>query len=103
MQECMAMAAQMTSADKQSAMYVTLSTWYQEQVGDAASAEQALEAALGADPANPTALRALVDIYRTRGELARASLAWPPRPRPARCRTQGWLSLDAADIYRRQL
>ena len=104
MQECMAMAAQMTSADKQSAMYVTLSTWYQEQVGDAASAEQALEAALGADPANPTALRALVDIYRTRGELARAVTRLAAAAAAARDveRRVGY-ALDAADIYRRQL
>jgi tetratricopeptide (TPR) repeat protein len=104
LQECMGVAAQIAPADKQAAMYVTLSTWYQEQVGDSMAAEQALEAALAADPAHPTALRALVDVYRLRGNHARAAACLAAAGAASRDveRRVGY-NLDAADMYRTHL
>ena len=49
LEECMTVAEQLTPPDKQAAMYVAMSTWFQEQLGDSTSSEQALEAALAAD------------------------------------------------------
>ena len=104
LQECMAVAAQVTPAEKQAAMYVAISTWYRAQVGDSASAQQALEAALAADPAHPTALRALVDVYRLRGEHARAAACLAAASGSSRDveRRLGY-ALDAAEMYRTQL
>jgi tetratricopeptide (TPR) repeat protein len=102
--ECMAVAAEATSPDKQAAMYVVMASWYRDQVGDVGSSQLALEAALAADPANPTALRALVDIYKSRGELARAAgrlAAAAAATRDVEVRV-GY-GLDAAAIYRMQL
>lgn len=103
-QDCMAVAAQTTPPEKQAAMYITLSTWYQEQVGDPLSAQQALEAALAADAANPTALRSLVDLYRLRGDHARAANCLGAAAAASHDleRRVGY-ALDAADIYRNQL
>jgi golgin subfamily B member 1 len=102
--ECMGTAAQLSEPDKQAAMYVAMSTWYQEQLGDAASSERALEAALAADPSNLTALRALVDIHKLRGDFARAAayLAGAAMAMQETDLRVGY-ALDAADLYRTQL
>ncbi|MBN2574585.1 MAG: hypothetical protein JXP73_08455 [Deltaproteobacteria bacterium] len=104
LEECTAVAAQLSPPDKQAAMYVAMSTWYQEQLGDAASSERALEAALGADPANLTALRALVDIHKLRGDFARAAayLAGAALAMQDTDLRVGY-ALDAADLYRSRL
>jgi len=104
LEECMAMAAQVSPPDKQAAMYVAMSTWYQEQLGDAASSEAALEAALAADPANLTALRALVDLNKLRGDFARAAayLASAAAAMQDADLCVGY-ALDAADLYRSRL
>jgi tetratricopeptide (TPR) repeat protein len=104
LEECMAVAAQMTPPDKQAAMYVAMSTWYQEQLGDAASAEAALEAALAADPGNLTALRALVDTHKLRGDFVRAAayLAGAAAAMQDADLRVGY-ALDAAEIYRTRL
>ncbi len=104
LEECMTVAAQLTPPEKQAAMYVAISTWFQEQAGDPTSSENALEAALAADPANPAALRALVDIYKLRGDFTRvaaylAGAAAATRDTDLRVA----YSLDAADIYRNRL
>ncbi|HEY5282214.1 MAG TPA: tetratricopeptide repeat protein, partial [Polyangia bacterium] len=102
--ECMAAAAQLTPPEKQAAMYVAIATWFQEQAGDAASAEQALEAAFAADPTHPTALRALVDIHKLRGDFARAAgyLAGAAAATRDVALRVGY-GMDAAEIYRSQL
>jgi tetratricopeptide (TPR) repeat protein len=104
LEECTAVAAQLTPPDKQAAMYVAMSTWYQEQLGDAASSEQALDAALAVDPANLTALRAMVDIHKLRGDHGRVAgyfanagaATQDPELRVA-------YSIEAAEIYRSRL
>ena len=102
--ECMTVAEQLTPPDKQAAMYVAMSTWFQEQLGDSTSSEQALEAALAADPANLTALRALVDIHKLRGNFARAAayLAGAAMAMQDADLRVGY-ALDAAEIYRNRL
>ena len=104
LEECMAVATQLTPPDKQAAMYVAMSTWYQEQLGDAESSEKALEAALASDPANLTALRALVDIHKLRGDYARAAayLAGAAIAMQDTDLRVGY-ALDAADLYRSRL
>jgi golgin subfamily B member 1 len=101
LQECMGVASQVTPSEKQAAMYVVLSTWYQEQLGDPASAQHALEAALAADPTHPTALRSLVDLYRLRGDHGRAASCLASASGASRDveRKVGY-ALDAADMYR---
>ena len=81
-----------------------MSTWFQEQLGDAASSEGSLEAALQADPGNLTALRALVDIHKMRGDFARAAgyLAGASLAMQDPDLRVGY-ALDAAEIYRGRL
>jgi len=102
--ECMSVAAQLTPPEKQAAMYVAISTWFQEQAGDAASSENALEAALAADPTNSAALRTLVDIHKARGDFSRAAAYLASASGATREveRRVGY-GLDAADIYRSRL
>ena len=104
LEECMQVAAQQTPPDKQAAMYVAMSTWYQEQLGDGTSSEQALEAALAADPGNLTALRSLVDMHKLRGDFIRAAsyLAGAAVALQDPDLKVGY-ALDAADLYRSQL
>ncbi len=104
LEECMQVAAQQTPPEKQAAMYVAMSTWYQEQLGDPTSSEQALEAALAVDPANLTALRSLVDLHKLRGDFARAAahLAAAAVALPEPDLKVGY-ALDAADLYRSRL
>jgi tetratricopeptide (TPR) repeat protein len=67
-------AAELTTPSQQAAMYLVLADWYQEHLGDASQAERALEAVLAIEPAHPKALRTLVDIFRRRGDNARAAM-----------------------------
>jgi tetratricopeptide (TPR) repeat protein len=104
LQECMGVAPQLSPPEKQAAMYVALSTWFQEQAGDATSAQNALEAALAAEPANTVALLALLDIYKMRGDDARVAAclsAAGAATRDSELRVS--YSLDAAEIYRTRL
>jgi len=102
--ECMAAAAEVTVPEKQAAMYVAMATWHRDQVGDAASAGLALGAALAAEPANPTALRALVDIYKARGEHGKAAARLAAAAAATReVELRVGYALDAATLYRTQL
>ncbi len=104
LEECMSVAAQIAPPDKQAAMYVAISTWFQEQAGDAVSSENALEAALAADPTNPTALRALVDIHKLRGDFTRAAAYLSGAAAAVRdVQLRVGYGLDAADLYRSRL
>lgn len=104
LRECMSVAAQLTPPEKQAAMYVAISTWFQEQAGDADSSENALEAALAADPTNPAALRALVDIHKLRGDFTRAAAYLAGAVAATRdIELRVGYGLDAADIYRARL
>jgi tetratricopeptide (TPR) repeat protein len=104
LEECMTVAAEVSPPDKQAAMYVAMSTWYQEQLGDPGSSERALEAALAVDPANLTALRTLVDMHKLRGDFVRAAayLAGAALAMPDTELRVGY-ALDAAEIYRDKL
>jgi tetratricopeptide (TPR) repeat protein len=104
LEECMSVAAQLTPPEKQAAMYVAISTWFQEQAGDAASSENALEAALAADPTNPAALRALVNIHKLRGDFTRAAAYLAGASAATRdVELRVGYGLDAAEIYRSRL
>ena len=104
LEECMAVAAQLTPPEKQAAMYVAISTWFQEQVGDAESSEHALEAALAADPANPAALRALVNIHKLRGDFSRAAAYLAGASTATRdSELRVGYGMDAAELYRARL
>jgi tetratricopeptide (TPR) repeat protein len=102
--ECMSVAAQIEPASKQAAMYVVMSAWYQEQLSDTASSEQALEAALAADPTNTDALHALVDTHKLRGDFSRAAAYLSGASAAARdTDLRIAYALDAADLYRSRL
>ena len=104
LEECMTVAAQLTPPEKQAAMYVAMASWFQEQAGDATSSEKALEAAMAADPTNSTALHALVDIYKLRGDLGRAAAYLAGAAAVARnVELRVGYGMDAAEIYRTQL
>lgn len=104
LEECMAVAAQLTPPEKQAAMYVAISTWFREQAGDSDSSQNALEAALAADPANSSALRELVNIHKLRGDFSRAAayLAAASGATQDMGLRVGY-GLDAAEIYRSRL
>lgn len=104
LQECMGVASQIEPATKQAAMYVAMANWYQAQLGDTASSEQALEAALAADPTNAQALRTLVALHSQCGDFARAASYLTnasAATRNAELRTS--YAMEAADLYRSQL
>jgi tetratricopeptide (TPR) repeat protein len=85
-------------------MYVAISGWFQEKAGDASSAENALEAALAADPTHPAALRGLVDIHKARGDFSRAAAYLAGAAGATRdVELKVGYGLDAADIYRSRL
>jgi len=52
---------------------VAIAGWYLHNLDDSAAAEQSLEAAMAADPANHAALRALVALHGGRGDWSRAA------------------------------
>jgi len=104
LEECMAVAAQLTPPEKQAAMYVAISGWFKEKAGDASSSENALEAALAADPTQPVALRGLVEIYKARGDFSRAAAYLAGASAGTRdAELKVGYALDAADIYRSRL
>jgi tetratricopeptide (TPR) repeat protein len=104
LQEYRTVAAQLTPPEKQSAMYVTMASWYREKVGDPASSEQAYEAAFAADPTNPTALRALVEIHKQNGDSMRAAAYLSQASAVTRdVGLRIGYALDAATMYRTQL
>jgi tetratricopeptide (TPR) repeat protein len=102
--DCMAVAAQLAPPEKQAAMYVVMANWYRDPVGDAASSEQAMEAALAADPSNIGVLRSLVESHKRAGDHPRAAAylvnaAAATREVDLRVRH----GLEAAEIYRSDL
>lgn len=102
--DCMAVAAQLTPPEKQAAMYVVMANWYRDHVGDPTSSEQAMEAALAADPTNLVALRSLVESHKLAGDHPRAAVYLANAAAVVRdvdLRVQ--LGLEAAEIYRSDL
>ena len=100
----MAVAAQLTPPEKQAAMYIALATWFKDQVGDAASSEKALEAAVAANPTHPAALRALVDGFKLRRDFGRAAACLADAAAVApNVELRIAYGLDAAELYRLQL
>jgi tetratricopeptide (TPR) repeat protein len=85
-------------------MYVAISTWFREQAGDSDSSENALEAALAADPANSSALRELVNIHKLRGDFSRAAAYLAAASGATRdMGLRVGYGLDAAEMYRSRL
>ena len=104
LEETMGVASQLTPPDKQAAMYVAISTWFRERAGDADSSENALEAALAADPTNATALRSLVEIHKGRGDFTQAAAYLSGASAATRdAELRVGYALDAADICRSRL
>jgi tetratricopeptide (TPR) repeat protein len=104
LEECMGVAAQLTPPEKQAAMYVAIAGWFRDKAGDASSEENALEAALAADPAHPSALRGLVEIYKAKGDFSRAAAYLAAASAAVRdVELKVGYGLDAADIYRSRL
>ena len=66
-------AAEMAPESKRADMLVAMAGWYQRDLSDAAAAEQSLEAAMAANPANLAALGSLVALYSQRGDWSRAA------------------------------
>ena len=102
--ECEKRLPEVTSPEKRADMLVAMAGWYQKDLGDAAAAEKALEAAMAANPANPQAFRALVELHSQRGNWLRAAAyltcASGKAADPAEAIE---LSLEAAEIYRERL
>ena len=102
--ECEKRLPEITSPEKRADMLVAMAGWYQKDLGDAAAAEKALEAAMAANPANPQAFRALVELHGQRGNWLRAAAyltcASGKAADPAEAIE---LSLEAAEIYRERL
>jgi tetratricopeptide (TPR) repeat protein len=72
--ECTSLvAAEMAPESKRADILVALAGWYQRDLNDAAAAEQSLEAAMAANPANLTALNSLVTLYSQRGDWSRVA------------------------------
>lgn len=101
--ECNSFVAE-APAPKRAQVLVAMSRWYQSDLGDNVAAEQSLEGALAADPANPSALRALVDLCGQRGEWTRAAAylnAAASSAEDANERVD--LLVEAADIFQSKL
>ena len=102
--ECQKRLPEVSSAAKRAEMLVAMAGWYQKDLGDAAAAEEALEAAMAANPSNPQALRALVELHGQRGKWLRAAAyltcASGNAADPAKAIE---LALEAAEIYRERL
>jgi len=85
-------------------MLVAMAGWYQKDLGDPAAAERALESALSANPANPQALRALVELHGQRGNWLRAAAYLTCAAGSTHDRADGIeLALEAAQIFRERL
>jgi tetratricopeptide (TPR) repeat protein len=102
--ECNSLVADMVPESKRADMLVAMAGWYQRDLDDSAAAEQSLEAAMAADPANQAALRSLVALHGQRGNWGRAAAyltsASANSPDPL-ARVQ--FAFDAAEIYRSRL
>jgi tetratricopeptide (TPR) repeat protein len=91
-------------ASKRAEVLLAMSRWYQSDLGDSVAAEQSLEGALAADPANPAALRALVDLCGQRGEWTRAAAYLVAAASSAADLNERVdLSLEAAEIFQTKL
>jgi tetratricopeptide (TPR) repeat protein len=102
--KCNAMLAEMKSDSKRAAVLVAMALWYEHDRGDLAKAEQSLEAAMSADPANTTALRALVLLHGQRGDWHRAAAYLTCAAGNAVDPLDSVeFAIDAAEIYRDQL
>ena len=102
--ECNGLVAEMAPESKRADMLVAMAGWYQHSLDDSAAAEQSLEAAMAADPANPAALRALVALHGQRGDWSRAAAylaSASANTSDALARVQ--FAFDAAEIYRNRL
>jgi tetratricopeptide (TPR) repeat protein len=102
--ECEKVLPEITPTAKRADMLVAMAGWYQRDLGDAAAAEKALESAMAANPANPQAFRALVELHGQRGNWIRAAAyltcASGYATDPAEAIE---LSLEAAEIFRERL
>jgi len=101
---CNGLLPDMGSEAKRADLLVTMAVWYEHDLGDQATAEKSLEAAMSANPANFTALRSLVLLHGQRGDWHRAAAYLT-------CAAGNAIdpfdsvefALDAAEIYRDQL
>ncbi|MGO9290882.1 MAG: tetratricopeptide repeat protein [Polyangia bacterium] len=102
--ECEKRLPEIASAAKRADMLVAMAGWYQKDLGDAAAAEKALEAAMAANPSNPQAFRALVELHGQRGNWLRAAAyltcASGSAADPADAIE---LALEAAEVFRERL
>jgi hypothetical protein len=102
--ECERQLPEIAPPAKRADMLVAMAGWYQKDLGDAAAAEKALEGAMAANPANPLAFRALVELHGQRGNWLRAAAyltcASGNAADPAEAIE---LALEAAEVYRERL
>lgn len=102
--ECEKRLPEITSAAKRAEMLVAMAGWYQRDLGDATSAEKALESAITAHPGNPQALRAMVELHGQRGRWLRAAAYLTCASGNAADDAEGIdLALEAAAIFRERL
>ena len=81
-----------------------MALWHERDLGDPTEAERCLEAAMGADPTNVTALRSLVLLHGQRGDWKRAAAYLTCAAGNAVDPLEGVeFALEAAEIYRDQL
>ena len=102
--ECNSLVAEMAPESKRANMLVAMAGWYQRDLDDAAAAEQSLEAAMAADPANHAALRSLVALHGQRGDWSGAAACLASasaNTSDPQARVQ--FAFDAAEIYRNRL
>ena len=102
--ECEKQLPEITLPAKRAEILVAMAGWYQKDLGDAAAAEKALEGAMAANPSNPQALRALVELHGQRGNWLRAAAYLTCSSGNASDPADGIeLALEAAEIYRERL
>jgi len=102
--ESNSLVAELTPPSKRAEMLVAMAGWYQRDLDDAPAAEQSLEAAIAADPANQQALRSLVALHGQRGDWPRAAsylASASANTDDPLARIQ--FAFDAAEIYRNRL
>ncbi len=102
--ECNGLVAEMVPESKRADMLVAMAGWYQHDLDDSAAAEQSLEAAMAADPANHAALRSLVALHGQRSNWPRAAAylaSASANTSDPLARVQ--FAFDAAEIYRNRL
>src|SRR5512138_1914104 len=85
-------------------LLVAMALWHERDLGNRVEAERCLEEAMGADPANETAVRSLVLLHGQRGDWNRAAAYLTCAAGKAADPLQAIeFALDAADIYKDQL